>query len=66
MLTGFTDAYRRTGPGSGPGGDTSGALSRLMAAAVINQDFRELLLSDPERALAQGYGGEQFPLDYAE
>jgi hypothetical protein len=39
-------------------------LSRLLAAAVINKSFRELLLSDPARALAQGYHGEKFPLDY--
>jgi len=42
---------------------TSGHLSRLLAAAVINKGFRELLLSDPARALAQGYYGEEFPLD---
>ena len=39
-------------------------ISRLLAAAVINKGFRELLLSDPARALAQGYYGEKFPLDY--
>lgn len=39
-------------------------ISRLLAAAVINKGFRELLLSDPARALAQGYHGEEFQLDY--
>jgi len=38
-------------------------ISRLLSAAVINKGFRELLLSDPARALAQGYFGETFSLD---
>ena len=41
-------------------------ISRLLSAAVINKGFRELLLSDPERALAQGYFGEKFSLDYGQ
>ena len=40
----------------------SGAINRLLAAAVVNSSFRDLLLSDPEQALAQGYGGESFTL----
>lgn len=40
----------------------SGEISRLLAAAVINKRFRDLLLSDPARALAQGYHGETFQL----
>ena len=39
-------------------------ISRLLSAAVINKTFRELLLSDPARALSQGYFGETFSLDY--
>jgi hypothetical protein len=39
-------------------------ISRVLAAAVINKGFRELLLSDPARALSQGFQGEEFPLDY--
>ena len=39
-------------------------ISRLLSAAVINKGFRELLLSDPARALSQGFCGEEFPLDY--
>jgi len=31
---------------------------------VINKGFRELLLSDPARALSQGYFGETFSLDF--
>ena len=38
-------------------------ISRLLSAAVINKGFRDLLLSDPARALAQGYYGEKFSLD---
>ena len=41
----------------------SSAVSRLLSAAVINKGFRDLLLSDPTRALAQGFCGEKFPLD---
>lgn len=39
-------------------------ISRLLSAAVIHKGFRELLLSDPDQALAQGYYGEKFALDY--
>ncbi len=41
----------------------SGDISRLLAAAVINQGFRNLLLTHPAEALAQGYYGEEFALD---
>jgi hypothetical protein len=34
--------------------------SRLLTAAVINRRFRQMLLTDPGRALALGYGGEAF------
>jgi hypothetical protein len=40
------------------------AISRLLSAAVINKGFRDLLLSDPARALSQGFCGEEFLLDY--
>jgi hypothetical protein len=36
--------------------------SRLLTAAVINQRFREMLLSDPAQALAAGFAGEAFAL----
>jgi hypothetical protein len=35
-------------------------LSRLMAAAVVNQQFCHLLLEDPEQAIDKGYQGERF------
>ncbi len=38
------------------------ALHRLFAAAIVNDQFRTTLLSEPERALANGYLGQTFPL----
>lgn len=38
-------------------------ISLLLAAAVVNQNFRTLLLTDPQRALDDGYHGEVFPLN---
>ncbi len=40
--------------------------SRILTAAVINQRFRQMLLTDPGRALACGYGGEAFHLGLEE
>ncbi len=37
-------------------------ISRLLTAAVVNQAFRELLLTEPVQALAQGFNGEEFAL----
>ncbi len=42
---------------------TSANISRLITAAVVNQGFRSLLLSNPEKALSSGYYGESFRLD---
>lgn len=41
-------------------------LSRLLSAAVINQEFRKLLLSNPDDALTLGYKGERFCLEKEE
>jgi len=46
-----------------PEAHPSANLSRLITAAVINQSFRSLLLSNPEKALTTGYNGETFRLD---
>ena len=35
-------------------------INRLLTAAVINQSFRSLLLSNPAQAIAGGYCGERF------
>ena len=37
-------------------------LHRLFAAAVVNDQFRETLLREPEAALANGYLGQPFSL----
>ncbi len=66
MLTGFTSpttTYRLTRP-TNP--HPSGGISRLLAAAVVNQGFRELLLTHPDQAITEGYHGEKFPLDFDE
>ncbi|GAB4486713.1 MAG: hypothetical protein Fur0016_16460 [Anaerolineales bacterium] len=41
-------------------------INRVLAAAVVSQKFCALLLSDPARAVAQGYAGEQFFLSDVE
>jgi hypothetical protein len=38
-------------------------LSRLLSAAVINQEFRDLLLTEPAAAASAGYNGEPFQLE---
>jgi len=37
-------------------------LHRLFAAAVVNSQFREALLCEPDTALANGYLGQSFSL----
>lgn len=37
-------------------------ISRLLTAAVVNQTFCRLLLTNPASALAKGYNGEAFML----
>ena len=36
--------------------------SRILTAAVINLQFRQLLLTNPAKAIDIGYGGESFQL----
>jgi hypothetical protein len=40
----------------------SPGLSRMFAAAVVNRQFCEMLLNNPEEALRKGYLGETFTL----
>ena len=40
--------------------------SRILSAAVINSSFRSMLLSDPAKAIANGYSGEKFNLGHAD
>ena len=37
-------------------------ISRILTAAVINANFRKMLLSNPEKALSGGFKGEAFHL----
>jgi hypothetical protein len=46
--------------------DTHSGLSGLFAAATVSKSFRDMLLSDPERALKQGYLGKGFGLSQAD
>ena len=38
--------------------------SRILSAAVVNHHFRQMLLSDPVKAISNGYSGEKFNLDH--
>jgi hypothetical protein len=37
-------------------------LNRLLSAAIVSSNFRNLLINNPESALAKGYQGEKFNL----
>jgi hypothetical protein len=41
-------------------------LNSVLAAAVVNRNFRETLLRNPEAALGQGYLGKGFSLSQKE
>ena len=66
MLTGYTSPTTTYGLTQNTDPQPSGGISRLLAAAVVNQGFRDLLLTDPDQALTKGYQGEEFPLDFNE
>jgi len=38
----------------------TGALSRLLSAAIVDEEFRERLLSEPLSVIENGYNGESF------
>lgn len=40
----------------------NGEIGRLVAAAVVDEDFRKMLLTNPAAALESSYGGETFHL----
>jgi hypothetical protein len=46
--------------------NNSSGISRVFSAAVVNQQFRDMLLQDPNRALRNGYLGETFSLSKEE
>jgi hypothetical protein len=49
-----------------PRSNNSSGISRVFAAAVVNQQFRDKLLQDPNTALQNGYLGETFSLSKEE
>jgi hypothetical protein len=46
--------------------NNSSGISRVFSAAVVNQQFRDMLLQDPNTALQNGYLGETFSLSKEE
>ena len=40
--------------------------SRILSAAVINSSFRRMLLDDPNKAILNGFNGEQFHINKGE
>jgi hypothetical protein len=46
--------------------NSSSGLSQVFAAAVVNQQFCDMLLHDPSIALQKGYLGETFSLSKEE
>jgi hypothetical protein len=43
-------------------GNAHAGLSNLFSAAVVSRSFCQMLLSDPQQALQQGYMGQTFAL----
>ncbi len=46
--------------------DAGREYSRILSAAVISSQFRQMLLTNPAQAIAAGFGGEAFHLGYEE
>ena len=46
--------------------NSSSAISRVFAAAIVNRQFCNMLLDDPYMALKKGYLGESFSLSKEE
>ena len=40
--------------------------SRILSAAVVNSNFRSMLLNNPAEAISSGYSGEKFNLNPVE
>lgn len=56
------DMYSDTTLGARKAPVQRNGLHRLFAAAVVNDQFRETLLREPEAAVANGYLGQPFTL----
>lgn len=52
--------------GTGSYQDAGKEYSRILTAAVISSQFRKLLLANPGKAIAAGFGGEAFHLEFEE
>lgn len=46
--------------------DAGKEFSRILTAAVISSQFRQMLLANPAKALAAGFAGEAFHLENEE
>ncbi len=55
-------AQKSTLTGTNGASRTQQEYSRILTAAVINIQFRQLLLTNPGKAIESGYGGEVFAL----
>ena len=64
MLT-TTELQRSVSMMVSPSSEDHLELSRLLAAAVVNPSFCQLLLVDPKQAIDNGYQGETFLLSEA-
>lgn len=53
----------KSAPTCDPTSRSPESVNRLVAAAVVNENFCNLLLTKPAVALEQGYQGETFDLD---
>ena len=60
MLT--LDVYSGSSLGYSKPAASRNGLHRLFAAAIVNNQFREILLREPAKALANGYLGQPFML----
>ncbi len=60
MLT--LDVYSNSSLGYNKPAAGRNGLHRLFAAAIVNNQFRETLLREPQTALANGYLGQPFAL----
>jgi hypothetical protein len=67
MIASFTTTYQNTSPRKPDSrSNSSSGLSQVFAAAVVNQQFRDMLLHDPCIALQKGSLGETFSLSEEE
>jgi len=64
--TGAQAAVSRQSVSNGFSGTYSTDLNRILTAAVVSRRFCNLLLSDPQAALRNGYNGETFQLSDSE